>query len=674
VQPAATAHVLRWQQRLAWTYDSQTDRLSWEGDLRELLNIPWPPHLRGLPDQQLVRQLLDPVLTACRTLPEGGPIQVQLRVPADTGDRVLEVTVERDPDRPHHWAGQVEDVTQALQAGDAAQELRQRYRALVELSPDCILVHQDGRLVYANSCAQQVAGVPDASHLLGTPIHQYVVRPADREQMLANIRSMSRVGEYTHHGDMWVVTPTGRRVLMDCTSIFVLWNGRPAYQLILRDVTQARRDQRRQQRLATHDPSSGLRNRSWFLQALGGPRRADSQAVLHLQLQNLPQIQDLFGYDWGPRALRGAALRVKKHLGSRALIAQGDSLSLLVAQRTATRAQALELGRALQQLLQQPWVGLEEELIPECRVGVAHQAAVTDPLQLVQEADMALRQAQRPDSPPVVLYDERMREASLAHLQLVRDLHQAVLDRQLQVFFQPILATEHGGVAVLGMEALVRWRRPEGFVPPPQFIAVAEQTGQIVPLGRQVLNRALQQLAAWRAQVPQLRGAYVSVNLSVKQLQQDQGLVRQVARLLRRWGLPPQALVLEITESALIQDLHSCLRRLEALRRLGVRLALDDFGTGYSSLAYLATLPLQLVKIDKAFVDRVHDSQRDRLLLQGVLRLVRPLGLAVCAEGVELAEQLAALSHLGVPAYQGYLATPPLAAPDLEMWLAGRGR
>jgi EAL domain-containing protein (putative c-di-GMP-specific phosphodiesterase class I) len=261
------------------------------------------------------------------------------------------------------------------------------------------------------------------------------------------------------------------------------------------------------------------------------------------------------------------------------------------------------------------------------------------------------------------MYRPDMHQDAVRRLETAAGLRRGLEAGQVEVFYQPIVNTHTGRLT--GVEALARWHHPtRGIVSPVEFIGVAEATGLIVPLGRQVLREATHQVQVWRGEGLVDDQFYVSVNLSVRQLH-DPDLIGDVSRALADSGLPPASLVLEVTESSLVKDLDTTLPLLNALKDLGLRLAVDDFGTGYSSLSYLADLPVSVVKIDKSFVDRVTHDADGAAMVRGVIDLSHALGLTCIAEGVERESQLAALDDLGCDSTQGYLFAEPASSDDV---------
>jgi EAL domain-containing protein (putative c-di-GMP-specific phosphodiesterase class I) len=262
------------------------------------------------------------------------------------------------------------------------------------------------------------------------------------------------------------------------------------------------------------------------------------------------------------------------------------------------------------------------------------------------------------------MYRPKMHEDAVRLLETEVGIRQGLESNEFEVFYQPIVSAQTGRLTAA--EALVRWHHPtRGLLAPIEFIGVAEDTGLIVPLGRQVLFDAVSQAQTWRQSGVVDDDFYVSVNLSTHQLQETD-LVNSVSRALEVSGLPPEGLVLEVTESALIEDLSVTLPRLLALRDLGVRLAIDDFGTGYSSLSYLAELPINFVKIDKSFIDRIASGTEGSAVVRGVIDLSRAMGFTCVAEGVEQEDQRHILEELGCDFIQGYLFGRPANKTDIS--------
>jgi EAL domain-containing protein (putative c-di-GMP-specific phosphodiesterase class I) len=275
--------------------------------------------------------------------------------------------------------------------------------------------------------------------------------------------------------------------------------------------------------------------------------------------------------------------------------------------------------------------------------------------------------AKRQGKSRYALFEPAMHATVIERLDLAADLSRAVEKGQLHLCYEPQISLMSGQICCL--EALVRWRHPtRGEVPPGEFIPLAEETGMILPIGHWVLGEACRQVKVWQERWPAPAPLTIAVNLSARQLQHP-GIVDEVHAALAAAGLDPQSLVLEITETAIMERLDAAITILTELRRLGARLALDDFGTGYSSLSYLQRLPVDILKIDRSFVAGVAKSTEDSALARGILTLGQTLGLETVAEGIETAEQLAVLRELGCRLGQGYYFARPLGPAAVDALL-----
>jgi EAL domain-containing protein (putative c-di-GMP-specific phosphodiesterase class I) len=282
---------------------------------------------------------------------------------------------------------------------------------------------------------------------------------------------------------------------------------------------------------------------------------------------------------------------------------------------------------------------------------------------VLREADLAMYVAKRNGKNRFEFYNPSMHDEARSRLGLVAELQKAIADDELVVFYQPIV--DMGSGRMIGAEALVRWLNPRrGLIMPNDFIPIAESSGLVVPVGRWVLAEACRATKEWKDAGIVDDDFYISVNLSARHLQ-DQTVVRDVNAALDASGLPASSLVLEVTETGLIEDLNPAGSTLAKLKVLGLRVAVDDFGTGYSSLAYLSSFPIDIIKIDKSFVDQLIVSVEGERMVRAVIDLARTLGLTAIAEGIEGEEQAVVLRRLGCPLAQGYLFARPMPAEDM---------
>ena len=418
---------------------------------------------------------------------------------------------------------------------------------------------------------------------------------------------------------------------------------------------------------ATHDELTGLANRALLHERLAAALEGGAPvALLLLDLDRFKEVNDTLGHRYGDVLLRQVADRLDAALAPDQLIARlgGDEFAVLVPGGDCTEGQ--RVGDRLREALLAPFQ-VEEALVAiDASVGIALAPVhAADGDRLLQLADVAMYDA-KATGRGCSLYELTTDKHTADRLVLLAELRGAIDRNELSVEYQPKVST-HSGESV-GVEALVRWDHPRrGRISPDVFIPLAERSGFIRPLTAFVLDAALAQCSAWQRCHP---GMQVSVNLSARNLQQDD-LPSHVQDALRRHGLQPALLELEITESFLMADPAAARRLLVELHELGVRLAIDDFGTGMSSLSYLKDLPVDVLKIDKSFITEMLSDAKDTLIVRGVVDLATSLGLETVAEGVEDRETLARLAEIGCTYAQGYGISRPLAAEGLSDWYAG---
>jgi diguanylate cyclase (GGDEF)-like protein len=420
---------------------------------------------------------------------------------------------------------------------------------------------------------------------------------------------------------------------------------------------------------AGHDPLTGLPNRMVLREQLDEALRRDQQeatAVLWFGVDRLDVVNDSFGHDVGDRVLVAVASRLEAALRPEHTLARFGGDQFVVLAENLRPGEAGKLAERLHRCLEEPFAGPEADIVIQGSIGIAEaRHAASNPEQLLRQADSAMREARR-TSRSVCRFDRALQDRATQHLKVEHDLWQALKRDEFVVHYQPLLELSSG--RIVAAEALVRWRHPErGMIPPLDFIPVAEQTGQIVPIGRVVLAHACRQAAAWRAAGHPLR---ISVNVAVAQLHDD-GFVAEVAEMLAETGVLPDQLCLELTESSLLSAGGRASARIEALRHLGVRIAIDDFGTGYSSLSYLHQMPVDELKVDRSFISRLTHDVRDRHLVAAIMGMAHALDLTVVAEGVETDEQREVLAGFDCSLAQGYLFAPPQPAEDFFALLEG---
>jgi diguanylate cyclase (GGDEF)-like protein/PAS domain S-box-containing protein len=446
----------------------------------------------------------------------------------------------------------------------------------------------------------------------------------------------------------------------------------PIYTVVLRDLSEQKRAEEQIEKLAYHDIITGLPNRLLFRdrldQALMQARRGHTMlGVLFLNIDRFKRINESWGHVAGDRLLSAVARRIEENVRSCDLVARwsGDEYNVLLPGIRGPE-EAMAVANRIRNALRSPIEIDDQTVYVTVSMGLStYPRDGADGDSLIRQADMAMYQAKRRGADVGEPSTADLTKTPAAHLHLDAELHRAVERGEFLVHYQPEVELASG--RIVGVECLARWQHPTlGLLLPGVFIGPAEQSGLIVPLGRQVLEQACRQIAVWQQSVP---GRFrVAVNLSLRQLR-DPSLVEGVEELLRRTGIRPDWLDLEVTETVAISSVSRRLHILERLRALGVRMSLDDFGQGYSSLNRLRRLPVQTLKIDRAFVRRIRRDARDAAIVRTIIQMGHCFELQVVAEGVERTDEAEFLLAEGCDTAQGYLYSPPVPLEEFEkLW------
>ena len=427
---------------------------------------------------------------------------------------------------------------------------------------------------------------------------------------------------------------------------------------------------------AFHDALTGLPNRALFLNhlqlAAGRARRNDRHffAVLFLDLDRFKNVNDSLGHGAGDQLLNAIARRLEQFSRPADTVARtgGDEFAILL-DGLQEMGDAARFAERLQKELSMPFAVAGQEVYVTASVGIAlGTAGYETPEHLLRDADIAMYRAKEKGKACYEVFDSVMHARAVALLRLENDLRRAIDRQEFRVFYQPIVALETR--RIIGFEALVRWMHPErGFVAPDEFIPLAEETGLIADIDRFVLREACRQMVEWQKLSPANRPLTLSANLSSKELTQE-GIVEQIKMVLVETDFDPRCLRLEITESAIMENVEASALMLAQLRDLGVRISIDDFGTGYSSLSYLHRFPVTTLKIDRSFIGRMSEDTENFEIVRTIMTLANNLGMDTVAEGVETERQLSQLRLLKCEYGQGYLFSRPVDAEAAGQLLA----
>ncbi len=443
------------------------------------------------------------------------------------------------------------------------------------------------------------------------------------------------------------------------------------FQYLVAELLTSQRRSQKLQRIATTDELTGLGNREYFREVvehrIAAARESESRfSVLLMDLDRFKEINDTLGHHYGDVLLRELGPRLTAAIGEGGFVARlgGDEFGILLAEDTDDPAVLDVIITRLFELVSQPFMIDELSLEVGASVGVARfPRDGGDSHALLRCADIAMYTAKEAQTDYKV-YAEELDEHSKRRLGVLSGIRHALVQDEIVVHYQPIIDLDD--LRVRGAEGLVRWQHPEhGLIPPGAFVQTVEQTGLIGPLTRHVLERSIAECATWRRDG---RWMSVAVNLSVRNLL-DRDLPKEIERLLSTYGLPPEALQLEITESMIMSDPERALATVSRLSALGVRLSVDDFGTGYSSLANLRKMPIDELKIDRSFVSPMLRNESDLIIVRSTINLGHDLGLNVIAEGVEDSSTLERLAALGCDHAQGYHVSKPMPADAFNHWL-----
>ena len=597
--------------------------------------------------------------------------ELEKRYIRNDGEQVwVRLTVSLTPhagDEPRFAVAVVENINERKHAEEALRESEERYRTLVETSPDCIILADlEGTILMGNQPLADLYGSDSPQELVGMNAFDLFARQ-DRTRAIKNIRKMIESRRPRRNVEYEMRRRDGPSFPVEVSSSLIVdREGEPqAITAIVRDISERKQAEATLAHQALHDALTDLPNRTLLHDRLNqgvlAARRENTPlALLLMDLDRFKEINDTFGHHHGDLLLQQLGPRLQRTLRESDTVARlgGDEFAVLLP-ATDENGAIRSAGKVLA-ALEQPFALEGQSLDIGASIGIAvYPQDGEDADALLRRADVAMYVAKRADTGYAV-YSPDQDQYTPSRITMIADLREAIDQYQLRLHYQPKFNLKT--LRVDSVEALARWRHPRhGDVPPDRFIPLAEQGGLIKPLSLWVLTEALRQCRHWHAIGLNVRVAW---NLSPRMLH-DAQLVETIAGTLKGWKADPHWLEVEITESALMADADRALETLNQLHAMGVRITVDDFGTGYSSLMYLRQLPLDSIKIDKSFVAGMTENADDAIIVRSVLDLGHNLGLQVVAEGVETQQVLDVLTAHGCDYAQGYLLGKPV--PDAEL-------
>ena len=566
------------------------------------------------------------------------------------------------------------DITERKQVEGALRESEERFRAVFNRAAIGIArIDLAGRIIEANPALQRMLGY-SAEELTHNPLATFVHPDYVRDGRLAQLTELSEGNRHELQQELRYVHKLGG--LVWCNSIASLVRGpsnEPLFLIVMtEDITARKKQEIALEHLALHDGLTDLPNRTLMFDRLrqailASKREHHPLALLMMDLDRFKEINDTFGHHGGDDVLRHVSDRLKGQLRESDTVARlgGDEFAIILPGVVDEAAAGATAARILQ-ALQEPLMIEDEPLEVRASVGIAlFPRHAEDADTLLRRADAAMYEAKRAGAG--IAFYTLEHDVDSSSLTLTFELRRAIEENALTLHYQPVLRCGSGDV--VGVEALVRWPHPRhGMLPPIRFIPLAEQSRLIRPLGRRVLEAAVQQQDRWWREGITLR---MAVNLSIRNLQ-DPELIPCVTRVLETYTVPPEWLTLEITESTLMADADETLKVLAPLKAMGVRVSIDDFGTGFSSLANLKRLPIDELKIDRTFVTEMPAKKKDGLIVRSTIDLAHALGLVAVAEGVEEASTWEMLAAQGCDLAQGYYLCRPLPAAEFVSWYQAR--
>lgn len=590
----------------------------------------------------------------------------------DTEPRKLsedELVVLRD------LADTVEELLQQRQTAELTQDLLQfsqsreeRYRNLIERSPDAFLIHTGGRITFINNAGLNLLGADEPRQLIGK-LMRSIVAPEQEPTIIS-----AATGPHNEHvmltEQVWQRLD-GTRVVVETFTVPFVFSGSKAIQVVARDITERKHEQQELERLSTRDILTGLPNRTLLMDRLHSAiarwqRHGQKGLVAVFDIDHFKEINDTLGQSAGDQVLVAIAKNLGAQLSEADTLARisGDVFVLVL--EGEENVGAHETVERLFVSVSQPFMVAATQISVTCSAGYCCYPQDGDSAEeLLSYAQAAMYRAKETGRANMQSFRKEMRPGVNERFLMESQLRQAIERGQLELHYQPKVRLDDG--QIVGVEALVRWRHPEqGLISPMRFIPLAEETGLIVPMGEWITQQACAQIRRWQDDhVPDVA---VAINLSSKQFLQP-NLVQSVRNTVDTAGIDAACLEFELTESLAMGNPEKSVSVMDALKELGVSLSVDDFGTGYSNLSHLIRFPVDKIKIDQSFIRNMMESPEAQAIVKAIISMGQSLQLTVVAEGVETGDELALLAEHGCHEVQGYYFSKPLPADECTAFI-----
>jgi diguanylate cyclase (GGDEF)-like protein/PAS domain S-box-containing protein len=561
----------------------------------------------------------------------------------------------------------VQDITERDRAERDLLESEERYRKLVEFSPETTLIHINREIIYVNQAGVELIGAHNSEQVIGRDVLDFIY-PEDINQAIEKMKQVrkgiSEISEYR------ILKLDGTVIFTDIMAFITTYEGEEAVQVIIRDISKRKKAEEQVELLAYYDSLTGIANRNLLYEHLSeavtrNEKRGQTFAVMFLDLDRFKMINDTYGHSVGDLLLQKVSTRLTNSIGEEGKIFRYGGDEFIIVLETDKRSKVSETAEKIIFMLASPFVIKDRQMFISTSIGISIYPKDGENVEaLIQNSDIAMYNAKENGKNNYQYYTSSLNLSHRWRMELETGLRNAITNNELSLHYQPQVDLVSN--QIIGLEALIRWKHPDyGFISPAEFIPLAEETGLIFSIGKWVLKTACTQCKQWIDMGLPIDS--VAVNVSPLQFR-EKNFVASVNQILEESDLPPKYLELEITESV-TSNVDQALSIMKEIKEIGVNFAIDDFGTGYSSLNYLRHFPIHKLKIDKSFIDEINQNKDGEEIVKTIIELGNRLRFQVIAEGVEHEQQMSFLKENNCFLAQGYFFSKPLPAEEIKVLL-----